>query len=127
VKASLTLVETIIDHLLHDRRVVVHCMGGLGRTGTVVSASLIACGIGPDDAIHHTRVSRPHTVNCAVQVKWLRETFAPAWSECVRVQGVFSGLTRLKPSEPHVQLHRDQSQNSDMKKRKWKTVTVYHC
>ena len=42
--------------------VVAHCTAGIGRTGTVLAAFLVAEGMGADDAIRAVRVARPGSI-----------------------------------------------------------------
>ena len=42
-----TLIHKICDHLERGQNIVIHCRGGLGRTGTVAACVLVALG-------HHT-------------------------------------------------------------------------
>jgi len=56
--------------------VVVHCMGGLGRTGTVAACALVQRGWRPDQAIAEVRRARdPRAVENEVQ-----ERFVADWS-----------------------------------------------
>lgn len=44
------------------RTVVIHCRGGLGRSGTVASCALVARGASPEEAIRVVRASRKGAV-----------------------------------------------------------------
>ena len=48
-------------------KVVVHCVGGLGRTGTFIAAYLISEGRGAQEAIDFVRRRRPGSVETAEQ------------------------------------------------------------
>lgn len=49
----------VVDHLERGIGVAVHCMGGRGRTGTVVGVALVTLGHDPDTVVEHLdRVAR---------------------------------------------------------------------
>ena len=48
-------------------RVAVHCVAGLGRTGTVLAAWLVARGADAEAAIHRVRAERPGSLETAEQ------------------------------------------------------------
>ena len=59
-------------HVLHRRlkageRIVLHCRGGLGRTGTIAARLAIECGLAPEDALRRVREARPGTVETPKQ------------------------------------------------------------
>jgi ADP-ribosyl-[dinitrogen reductase] hydrolase len=45
--------------LRRGERILIHCRGGLGRTGTVAAKLLIEVGLAPRDAINRVRAARP--------------------------------------------------------------------
>jgi hypothetical protein len=47
------------QHLSRGEGVVVHCLGGKGRTGTVLACALQVLGRSADDAIETVRLHRP--------------------------------------------------------------------
>lgn len=58
--------------------VVVHCIGGLGRTGTVAACALVARGVGPEQAIAAVRRARgPRAIETRRQERFVAE-FAAA-------------------------------------------------
>ena len=52
------LVDMIQAELEAGERVVVHCMAGLGRAGTIAACVLVAEGLGASDAIATVRYFR---------------------------------------------------------------------
>lgn len=57
---------------LHDRldagdRILIHCRGGLGRTGLVAGLLLVERGCDPGTAVRRVRAVRPHAIETAAQ------------------------------------------------------------
>lgn len=59
-------------HLQAGRRIVLHCLGGLGRTGTVAALLLAELGEAPEAAIRAIRQARPGALETAGQVAYAR-------------------------------------------------------
>ena len=53
--------------LASGERIVLHCRGGLGRTGTIGARLLIECGVAPEEAVRRVRAARAGTVETADQ------------------------------------------------------------
>lgn len=53
------------------KTVVVHCRGGLGRSGTVAACCLVGLGIPSSDAIGATRAARPGAIETSAQEAWV--------------------------------------------------------
>jgi len=51
-------------------RVLLHCMGGCGRSGMVALRVMVACGEAPDAALARLRAVRPCAVETAAQLAW---------------------------------------------------------
>jgi protein-tyrosine phosphatase len=51
-------VQRILERLA-SRTIVVHCHGGIGRSGTIVAACLVAAGADPARALEIVRAERP--------------------------------------------------------------------
>lgn len=68
-------VNTITNALSTGQTVVIHCMGGLGRTGLVAAACLVAATkLTPGKAIEIVRHARPGTIQTKEQERYI-ETF----------------------------------------------------
>lgn len=79
------LVGRIVGSLRGGRNTVVHCRGGIGRTGTVVSSVLVGLGHGAEDAMRLASRARGTEVpQTDAQRRYVRE-FAK------RYRGIWSG------------------------------------
>ncbi|MEQ9333458.1 dual specificity protein phosphatase family protein [Thalassobaculum sp.] len=57
-------------------RILVHCRGGRGRSGTVVAALLVAGGLPADEAVRAVRKARPGAIETPDQEAWIRQLTA---------------------------------------------------
>lgn len=56
--------------LKHGGRVLVHCRGGLGRSGMVALRLMVEAGEAPDAALLRLRTARPGAVETEAQERW---------------------------------------------------------
>jgi protein-tyrosine phosphatase len=74
------LIEQIVAAARAGKTVVIHCRGGLGRSGTVAASCLVALGHPPAQAIERVRQARPGAVETPAQEDWV-QAFADALAE----------------------------------------------
>jgi hypothetical protein len=74
------LVREVIEHLGSGDTVVAHCMGGLGRAGTIAACVLAARGLAPARSVEVVRKARPGALETAAQVAFVA-AFRDAWRE----------------------------------------------
>lgn len=73
-------VRQILSAMAEGQTVVVHCRGGLGRSGLVAACCLVACGREPEAAIARVRDARPGAVETSEQERFVAR-FAQEWRE----------------------------------------------
>ncbi len=72
------LVEALLQAAAEGRTVVIHCRGGLGRSGLVAACALVARGEGADRAMEIVRAARCAAIERDSQEEFVR-TFETAW------------------------------------------------
>lgn len=73
MEAAVSLCRRIDELLARDRVVAVHCLAGLGRTGTVLAAYAIWRGASAVEAIDSVRSLRARTIQSEAQTQFLEE------------------------------------------------------
>lgn len=72
------LVDAILATVQTGKTIVIHCKAGLGRTGLVTAACLIARGYSSRDAFAQVRLARPGSIETPGQEAYAAQ-FAQAW------------------------------------------------
>lgn len=60
----------VLARLARGQRVLVHCMGGCGRSGAAVLRLMVDAGEAPDAALARLRAVRPCAVETGAQYRW---------------------------------------------------------
>ena len=63
--------KCVLGSLRGGERVVVHCAGGLGRTGMLAARLLAELGVSPADAIRRVRAARPGAIETEAQAAFV--------------------------------------------------------
>jgi ADP-ribosyl-[dinitrogen reductase] hydrolase len=79
------------DHLLKGKDIVIHCKGGLGRTGLIAAQLLIEFGATPNTAISSVRKARKGTIETQEQAQYVRQCQAVIDSQYDQVLGCLLG------------------------------------
>ena len=66
-----------ISRVRHGQSLVVHCRGGLGRTGLISARLLIELGESPARALARVRAARPGAVETREQETYVLEQVSP--------------------------------------------------
>jgi len=81
------IIDIIWTHVKRKEKILVHCLMGCGRTGTVLAAYLVSKGMGPAEAIDELRSKRP----CSIETQQQYDT---VW--------FYSSYIREKPTSDHI-------------------------
>ncbi len=65
------LLRELLGWVKEGQTVIVHCRGGLGRTGLVAAGVLRACGMAADQSMRLVREVRPMAIETAIQEQFL--------------------------------------------------------
>jgi polymorphic toxin system DSP-PTPase phosphatase-like protein len=74
--AACAMIAATEDWIRHGEPTVYHCKGGLGRTGTMLAAHLIARGMAPLHALEELRSIHPRYVQSIAQEQFLDQLAA---------------------------------------------------
>jgi protein-tyrosine phosphatase len=64
-------ISYLLDLLIYEENLIIHCMGGLGRAGTVSSCILIKAGLNYKEALDRVRTTRKGAVENSHQEKYI--------------------------------------------------------
>lgn len=67
-----SMVTEALEAAGRGENVVIHCMGGLGRTGLIAACALVACGLDPAKAMKAVRDARPKTIENGAQERFVQ-------------------------------------------------------
>lgn len=71
---ALSLVSAIERLLVEGHRIVIHCRGGIGRSGLLAASLLVSSGIEPEAALRQVSDARGFSVpETAQQIQWVRD------------------------------------------------------
>ncbi len=62
----------LLSTLQAGGKILLHCLGGFGRTGTIAARLLIELGAKPEAAIAAVRAARPGTIETEAQIAYVR-------------------------------------------------------
>ena len=66
--------DEVMNRLLNGETVVAHCLGGLGRAGTLAACLLVQAGMTPQQGVELVRAARPGAIETPAQERFV-ETF----------------------------------------------------
>ncbi len=69
--APAPLIAEIVSALREGKTTIVSCVGGLGRTGTILAATLMSIGYEREEAMRMVRAARPGAIETQTQEAWL--------------------------------------------------------
>jgi protein-tyrosine phosphatase len=79
LESTARLVDRLLERLNYGHTVVVHCHGGIGRSGTITALCLVALGADPALALEIVRRARPGAATAPGQEEFVY-AFATTWS-----------------------------------------------
>ncbi len=88
LEATSRLVARVLERLAAGRTVIVHCHGGIGRSGMITACALVGAGVEPGKAVEIVREARPGAATAPGQEEFVHE-FGRAWRR---------GTARVGPS-----------------------------
>ncbi len=68
---AMRLCDNIVRRLDRDETVVVYCRAGEGRTGTILAAFLVVCGLTAEEALAAARAAKPKWITTGAQERFV--------------------------------------------------------
>lgn len=65
----------LLDLLESNKRILIHCKGGQGRSGMIAMRLLVEQGLAPDSALNRIRKVRPLAVETEMQKDWASKRY----------------------------------------------------
>ena len=78
IEATSRLIARVLERLGAGRTVIVHCHGGIGRSGTIAACALVGAGVEPGRAVEVVREARSGAATAPGQEEFVHE-FGRAW------------------------------------------------
>lgn len=71
--AWVTIGAELRQRLIEGQKIVIHCKGGLGRTGIIAARLLVEFGEDPESAIRRVRAARVGAIENSLQENYVRK------------------------------------------------------
>jgi atypical dual specificity phosphatase len=85
-------VAEVAHELAREGRVAVHCLGGVGRTGTLIACYLVSTGCSADEALAEVRRRRPGSVQTRGQELCIARYAKELGRPLGRIGWMFAGM-----------------------------------
>jgi ADP-ribosyl-[dinitrogen reductase] hydrolase len=73
-----TVSKHVRSRLDKDENILIHCRGGVGRSGMLAARLLVEFGVDAETAIARVRAARPGAIETWEQEQWVRQRLRPS-------------------------------------------------